>query len=212
MRSFAAVLLPALAAASLITHTSRDNSPDLSSVQISAVAFSGTGCPTGSVSTDLSPDKTVVTFGFDAFQTYIGAGTTVHDHSKNCQLHLNLTYSDNLQFAVVGSTYHSFAQLDTGLTYTILSTYYFPQNASATTITSTTITGGGIWAEGQVYTLSDPVPTASYIYSPCSTNSTLDFNDRIAISTADSTMSGQIPDDETVFTHQVHLNWLSCTP
>jgi hypothetical protein len=51
---------------------------------------SGNGCPQGTVSTNFSPDRTIVTFGFDSFQTYIGPGTAPADHSKNCQIHLTL--------------------------------------------------------------------------------------------------------------------------
>lgn len=124
--------------------------PDPSQITIAAASFSGNGCPQGTVSTSFSSDKTVVTFGFDAFQTYIGPGTVVADRTKNCQLHLTLNYPGGFQFAVLDSTYHGYAQLDTGVTGTFLSTYYFSQDASATTTTRTSISGGGLWAAGQV--------------------------------------------------------------
>lgn len=62
MRSFAAFLLPALAVASPIAQTSPDgwsDGPDPSQIQILSAAFSGNGCPQGSVSTSISPDRTV---------------------------------------------------------------------------------------------------------------------------------------------------------
>jgi hypothetical protein len=61
MRSFA-FLLPALAAASPVAQTSPDgwaDGPDPSQIQITSASFSGNGCPQGTVSTSISPDKTV---------------------------------------------------------------------------------------------------------------------------------------------------------
>lgn len=154
MKSLATLLFPVAAAAlpslNFPGGSSAGAGPDPSQITIAAASFSGNGCPQGTVSTSFSSDKTVVTFGFDAFQTYIGPGTVVADRTKNCQLHLTLNYPGGFQFAVLDSTYHGYAQLDTGVTGTFLSTYYFSQDATATTTTRTSITGGGLWAAGQV--------------------------------------------------------------
>jgi hypothetical protein len=61
MRSFA-FLLPVLAAASPIAQTIPDgwaDGPDPNQIQIVSASFSGNGCPQGTVSTSISPDKTV---------------------------------------------------------------------------------------------------------------------------------------------------------
>ncbi|KAJ2903266.1 hypothetical protein MKZ38_010151 [Zalerion maritima] len=81
----------------------------MSEISIISASTSGNSCPSSTVSTDISPDRTVVTFGFDAFQTYIGPGTSIMDHTKNCQIHLNLKYPGGFTFSVVESTYHGFA-------------------------------------------------------------------------------------------------------
>ncbi|KAK4170046.1 hypothetical protein QBC43DRAFT_340554 [Cladorrhinum sp. PSN259] len=213
---YAAFLLPALAAASpvgqVVGNDGWADAPDPTKIQIVSASFSGNGCPQGSVSTTISPDKTVVTFGFDRFQTYIGPGFSPTEKTKNCQLHLNLKYPSGFQFSVVESTYHGYAQLEKGVTGTFYSTYYFSQDASATTTTQTSIAGGGIWASGQVYTKADRIPTASYIYSPCGASGILNVNNRIALTTTNTTASGEITnDDATVaFTQQVNLQWRTC--
>ncbi|KAK3364649.1 hypothetical protein B0T25DRAFT_70365 [Lasiosphaeria hispida] len=215
MRSFAAFLLPVLAAASPVAQTSTNgwaDQPDPSQIQVISSSFSGNGCPQGTVSTSISPDKTVITFGFDKFQTYIGPGVSPTEKTKNCQLHLNLKYPGGFQFSVVDSTYHGYAQLDKGVTGTFYSTYYFSQDASATTTTQTSIQGGGIWASGQVYTKNDKIPTASFIFSPCGANGILNINNRIALTSTNSTASGEVTnDDATVaFTQQININWRKC--
>lgn len=61
MRSVA-FLLPALVAASPLSQVNPDgwaDGPDPKQIQINSVSFSGNGCPQGSVSTSISPDKTV---------------------------------------------------------------------------------------------------------------------------------------------------------
>ncbi|KAK0667799.1 hypothetical protein QBC41DRAFT_395220 [Cercophora samala] len=211
-----AFLLPALAAASPVAQVVGNdgwaNAPDPKQIQIDKASFSGNGCPQGSVSTSISPDKTVVTFGFDRFQTYIGPGYDPTAKTKNCQLHLSLKYPSGFQFAVVESTYHGYAQLEKGVTGTFYSTYYFSQDASATTTTQTSIAGGGIWESGQVYTKADRIPTASFIYSPCGANGILNVNNRIALTSTNRTAIGEITnDDATVaFTQQVNIAWRTC--
>lgn len=93
------VLLP-LAASALATPIieldSRQAAPPPDQITIISAMTSGNGCPSGTVSTTFSPDKTLVTFGFDAFQTYIGPETKPQDHSKNCQIHLSLKCKLNI--------------------------------------------------------------------------------------------------------------------
>ncbi|CAN8100707.1 unnamed protein product [Discula destructiva] len=189
------------------------NGPDPSLITIAASSFSGSGCPQGTVSTSVSSDKTVITFGFDSFQTYIGPGTLVSDRSKNCQLHLTLNYPGGFQYSVVDSTYHGYAQMDTGVSANFLSTYYFSQDASATTTTRAMLTGGGAWAAGQVYTKQDTVPTASIIWAPCGAQGILNVNNRIALTSTNSSASGQVTDDDATvaFTQQLHVSWQPCT-
>ncbi|KAI1655893.1 hypothetical protein F4813DRAFT_148081 [Daldinia decipiens] len=212
MRSFIALLAPVLAVATPIGIIGGSDTPQPDEISIISASASGNGCPQGTVTSDLSTDRKVITFGFDAFQVYTGPGTKPADKTKNCQLHLNLKYPGGFQFAIVESTYHGYAQLETGVTGTFYSTYYFSQDAAATTTTRTSIDGGGIWADGQVYTKQDQVPTASIIWSPCGATGILNVNNRIALTSSNASASGQISDDDATvaFTQQVHVSWQAC--
>jgi hypothetical protein len=211
MRPVIALLLPALVAATPI-EWEHDDKPDEKLIKIVSASTSGNGCPQGTVTTSLSPDGTVITFGFDAFQVYIGPGTVQADWTKNCQLHLNLQYPGGFQFSVVESTYHGYAQLDEGVTGNFISSYYFSQDAGSTTTTRTSIQGGGAWALGQVYTKQDKVPTAAVIWSPCGATGILNVNNRIALTSRNSSAYGQISDDDATvaFTQQVNVGWQAC--
>ncbi|KAH7378257.1 hypothetical protein BKA66DRAFT_532895 [Pyrenochaeta sp. MPI-SDFR-AT-0127] len=208
----ATFLLPLLAAANPLPQSG--NAPDPSQITIVDTSYSGNGCPQGSVSTSTSPDKTVITYGFDAFQTYIGPGTVPADRSKNCQLHLNLKYPGGFQYAVVDATYHGWARLDEGVTGSFITTYYFSQDAGRTSTTRMTATGGGALALGQVYTKQDTIETTATVWSPCGTTGILNINNRIALTAKNSSQAGELSnDDATVaFTQQLHVAWKKCTP
>jgi hypothetical protein len=101
-------------------------------VTIEKTGYSGNGCPAGSVSTLISPDKTVVTFGFDTFQAVIGPGSKPADKQKNCQLHLGLRYPAGYQLSIMTATYHGYVRLDPGVSANFISSYYFSQAAEKT--------------------------------------------------------------------------------
>ncbi|QRC94698.1 hypothetical protein JI435_148570 [Parastagonospora nodorum SN15] len=212
MHSKLAILaLPALAAA---YPQSSAVAPAPEQITIRDTTYSGSGCPQGSVSTSTSDDKTVITYGFDQFQTYIGPGSKASDKSKNCQLHLNLAYPGGFQYAVVDATYHGWARLDEGVTGSFITTYYFSQDAGKTQTTRSSFNGGGALLNGQVYTKQDSVETTATIWSPCGSNGILNINNRIALTSKNTTASGELSnDDATVaFTQQLHVAWKKCTP
>jgi len=218
MISAAFLLLPALAAATPLNPAytplgRRDGAPPADQITIVSSTYSGNGCPQGSVSTSLSLDKTVITFGFDSFQTYIGPTAAQADKTKNCQLHLGLQYPGGFQYAVTDAVYHGYARLDAGVTGNFLSTYYFSQDASKTTTTKSSISGAA-WVKGDVYTKEDQVETTATIWSPCGDTGILNVNNRIALTSTVTSATGELSnDDATVsFTHQAHVSWRPCTP
>ncbi|CAI9637644.1 hypothetical protein CC77DRAFT_1043069 [Alternaria alternata] len=214
MHAKIALLLPVLALANPVPQTTTGDAPSPEQITIVDTTYSGNGCPQGSVSTSTSTDKTVVTYGFDQFQTYIGPGTTPADRSKNCQLHLNLKYPGGFQYAVVDATYHGWARLDEGVTGSFITTYYFSQDAGKTQTTRMSAVGGGALLNGQVYTKQDSVETTATIWSPCGQNGILNINNRIALTNKKSDQAGEMSnDDATVaFTQQLHVAWRACTP
>src|SRR5690606_33891638 len=118
------------------------------------------------------------------------------------------------QFALVDATYHGFAILEEGIVGSFISSYFFSQDAEATSVTRTEIEGGGLWAEGQVYTRQDEVPTASMIYSPCGSEGILNINNRISLRNDGDNPDayGSITDDDATvaFTQQLNISWQEC--
>jgi hypothetical protein len=91
LTAFSLLMAQALAGPTLMTSDlDKRQSPPPDQIVIVSAQTSGSGCPQGTVSSSMSADRTIVTFGFDAFQTYIGPNTKPQDKSKNCQIHLSL--------------------------------------------------------------------------------------------------------------------------
>jgi hypothetical protein len=180
-------------------------------VTIDGTAYSGSGCPQGTVSTLLSPDKSVVTFGFDSFQATIGPQSNPTDKQKNCQLHLNLRYPQGFQLSIMTATYHGYVRLDQGVSANFISSYYFSQNAGSVSNTRTTLSGPQ-YQNGQTYTKQDSIPNSSVVWSPCGANGMLNINSRIALNSNDARGSGEMStDDATVkFEQKLYLSWRRC--
>ncbi|KAH6723323.1 hypothetical protein BKA61DRAFT_464280 [Leptodontidium sp. MPI-SDFR-AT-0119] len=206
----AVLLLPALALANPVAKR-QSKAPPADEIKIISAQSSGNGCPQGSVTSTISPDRTLVTFGFDAFQTYIGPSAKQADKTKQCQIHLSLQYPGGFQYSVVDATYHGWARLDAGVTGTFVSSYFFSQAASQTCTTRSTISGAQ-WLNGDVYTKQDLIESTAVIWSPCGANGILNVNNRIALSSTNAKQTGELSnDDATVaFTHQLHVAWQPC--
>lgn len=59
MKYLAALALPVLAAASPLAFQAAAATPPTGNITIGSVSTSGNGCPSGTVTTEISPDRTV---------------------------------------------------------------------------------------------------------------------------------------------------------
>jgi len=179
-------------------------------IQIQSARYSGSGCKQGTVSTTISPDRTVITFGFDEFQATIG-GANQQDQQKNCQIHLDLSYPSGYQMSVLDATYHGYARLDSGVRANFISSYYFSQDAGSTAMTRSTIQGPE-FANGKTYTKKDSLQTSSMVWSPCGANGILNVNNRIALTSNVSGAKGEVTNDDATFkfTQTVRMSWRRC--
>lgn len=122
--SFAAIsLLAATSAAAL-----GPNAPPAASIQIGEISYSGTGCPQGSATFILSDAKDIVTFGFDKFQATIGPSSPPGDSRKNCNIKMQLKYSDGFQMAIAETVYHGYTRLDDGVNAKFTTDYDYLKN------------------------------------------------------------------------------------
>jgi hypothetical protein len=180
-------------------------------VTIQRANTSGNGCPQGTVSALISPDRSYVTFGFDSFQATIGPRSPPADKQKNCQIHLDLRYPSGFQVSLVTATYHGYARLDAGVTANFISSYYF-SNAASNTASSRSTLSGAEYANGITYTKEDQIQNASLVWSPCGANGILNVNNRIALTSRDTNAEGEISNDDATikFEQILRLSWRRC--
>lgn len=101
------------------------SAPNPDDVQIVSFVYGGTGCPSNTVSSILSDDRTIMTLIFDQYVAQIGPGVSITENRKNCQLNINLRYPGGFQYSVFSADYRGYAYLDQGVTGVQKSTYYF---------------------------------------------------------------------------------------
>jgi hypothetical protein len=75
-----------------------------------------------------SPQSNTLTRSTDFnrdFTASVGSRSDATDSRKNCQINLKLTYDPGFSFSVYSADYAGWADLDSGVTGVVKSTYYF---------------------------------------------------------------------------------------
>ncbi|SPO04337.1 uncharacterized protein DNG_07021 [Cephalotrichum gorgonifer] len=123
--------------------------------QITSITASGPGCAPGTFSTSIDPTSAIATFGFDAYQSAIGAGVPGSDREKHCELFLTVRFPLGCTTASVTTTSHGFAVLGAGTSGVVATGYNIsPGNLSNGNPPSKTLSGAQ-WADGDVYQKED---------------------------------------------------------
>ena len=176
-------------------------------VQITGIAFAGSGCPAGSVSGQLSTDLTTITLLYASFVAQAGKGLTAADYRKNCQLNVKLKYPQGWQFSIFKADYRGYAQIPKGDTGTCKATYYFSGDSKQIT---STLTLKGPFDDN--YLKTDQFGVESTVWSPCGVEGLLNINSEVRLSPADSTRSALLTVDSTdlKFTQIHYLQWQKC--
>ncbi|KAF3924742.1 hypothetical protein AA313_de0208933 [Arthrobotrys entomopaga] len=204
--AIAASFLALAAAAPLDPLTTSPAGPDPNSIYVVSLATGGTGCPTGTVSQQISSDRSTFTLIFDEYVASMGPGVPVTQNRKNCQLNVHLHYPGGWQFSVFEATYRGYAQLSKGQSGTQKSTYYFSGNAQQA---STQSNFNGPYASDYVFT--DSIGTESMVWSPCGIDGMLNINSQVRL-TGDATKNAQLTTDsiDGKFTQILGFQWRKC--
>ncbi|KAK4119708.1 hypothetical protein N657DRAFT_649854 [Parathielavia appendiculata] len=185
--------------------------PRQSKVTLTSFSYAGTACSAGSVSSTINRNGSIITFGFDLFQTYYGPSYPVAERYKNCILYLRLGYPLGSKFEIVGVTYRGQARLDAGMNATIETKYLIssPGAADGSTVTRVRSTSELV---GE-YTSTDTIPTESRTASHCGLEEAyVQIRTRVKLTATSTSVSGSAY-DESPFSldyQQLHLGWSVC--
>lgn len=208
-----AALLPAFVAATPISINpdgalGSTTGPSSGAVSIRGVTYGGSGCPQGSVGQFLSVDQTTITLIFDKYIASLGPDVKVDENRKNCQINFDLTYPSGFQYSVFTADYRGYADLESGVSGQLKSTYYFSgqsqQSSSQATFTGP-LTGD--------YKKSDNVDQASTVWSPCGAEGALNVNTQVRLTSTNKKNTGLLTTDsiDAKFTQVLHFQWQTCT-
>ncbi|KAF2263072.1 hypothetical protein CC78DRAFT_292449 [Lojkania enalia] len=203
-------LIPAVAAAPgiPIPGVELGVAPPPGTVQINGVTYGGTGCPQGTLSSQLSNDRTTMTLIFDTYIASIGPGISPVENRKNCQLNVHLTYPGGFQYSILSADYRGYAAIQKGITGTLKSTYYF---SGQTDQSSTEYTFVGP-VNGD-YLKHDQADSTSVVWSPCGAEGLLNINSQVRLTSNNGSATGLLTTDSTdlKFTQVVYVQWQQCT-
>ncbi|PSN65145.1 hypothetical protein BS50DRAFT_496989 [Corynespora cassiicola Philippines] len=200
-------LVPLVAAAPALPNVELGDAPPPGQVKIRGITYGGTGCPQGTLSSQLSSDRTLVTLIFDSYIASIGPGVTVTENRKNCQINVALEYPGGFQYSIMSADYRGYAAIQKGVTGTLKSTYYF---SGQTDQSSTEYNFVGP-LNGD-YLKHDEADSTSIVWSPCGAEGMLNINSQVRMTTSNTSANGLLTTDSTdlKFTQVVYVQWQKC--
>jgi hypothetical protein len=182
--------------------------PNPDEVYVNNIVHAGTGCPVGTVATDISEDAKAFTLLFDQYLVEAGPGIPLSESRKFCQVTLNLHVPQGWSFTIFDVTYAGFANLDAGTTGLERSTYYFQGSPSSGVTLTSTLRG----RYNSDYRIQDRLGLDALIWSPCGVNRALNIKSAIQVN-ARSGQSAMMTIDsiDGQLKHRYGIQWRRCS-
>ena len=111
------------------------DAPNSNEVYVNNIIHAGTGCPIGTVATDISEDAKAFTILFDEYLVEAGPDVPRSENRKFCQLTINLHVPQGWSYTLFEVDYAGYADLDRGTQGIQKSTYYFQGSGSRRGVT-----------------------------------------------------------------------------
>ncbi|KAF6759819.1 hypothetical protein DFP72DRAFT_117448 [Ephemerocybe angulata] len=174
---------------------------------ITSVGAIGTGCPPGSSYVLVSDNNTALTAIFSEFYALAGPGVSISQNRKACQLTLSVKVPAGYNFGLKNIESAGFYQLDTDVTASQGSYYYF-QGGLAEAAALTDYAGP---VDGAEYVNKADYDLASTVRSPCGKDVVLNINNNLRVSNSKNKQgSGAIAKDFINLKQTLHLDWQAC--
>lgn len=215
MKSLFSLLLAGLAAAApTVSLVGRDASSaeargngikprQATSVIFESISASGSGCPSGSYTTVISPSKDVGTIGFREYSV-VSPST-----SLECTVTITLTYPGGCTSGNLKGTTHGWAQVNSGVTGTFSTSYTSSTGNSASPPDSTF--AGASWEDGSTFTKADSAPAQVVNRSPDNAQVTVTVSTELSLG---SGSGGDVTPDDMTFTiadQSLDPDWENCS-
>ncbi|KDR84683.1 hypothetical protein GALMADRAFT_133925 [Galerina marginata CBS 339.88] len=176
---------------------------------ITSLGVNGSGCPPGTAYYLLNVDRTAVTVTFSQYYAEGGPGIAISQNRKNCQLTFGVSVPPGFTYGIATVDYRGYYQLDSQVTASQQSIYYFQGVLTQATARSDLV--GPV--DGKDYTYRDTFDLVSTVLAPCGVSSVLNIQSDLRVSNAKNTKgSGYIATDsvDTQLTTTFNFQWQTC--
>jgi Domain of unknown function (DUF4360) len=196
----------AIAAVAFVA-TSAMAQPNPSQVFIRQISHAGTGCPAGTVASNLSSDAKAFTLLFDSFVAEAGPGVALSAGRKNCQILVDLQYPQGWSYSIFTFDYRGFAQLDAQVMGEQTARYYFQGTGTSVPMTSRLY-----GPTAQDYHFRDQLGVTALIWSPCGAARALNINTSVGVRASNRNARGLMTVDsmDGEVKHIYGIQWRSC--
>ncbi|KIM38723.1 hypothetical protein M413DRAFT_447670 [Hebeloma cylindrosporum] len=164
-------------------------------------------CLPGTANYALSADKSTLTVDFSNYFARVGPGLPPLEWHRTCQTILDVVVPPGFALGISSVEYRGYYQLDTKVTASHLTVYYFkgPGRATAHSVLTGPISGG-------THVYHDDFAPSNKVLSPCGTNTELNiYHDIRTLHGHNTAGSGYISQhDNPTFTYTFKFYWKTC--
>jgi len=178
-------------------------------VRIRDITYAGSGCPAGSVGSDVASDLRAFTLLFDQYQANVGPGIPLNQKRKNCQINLNLEIPNGWSYTLFTVDTRGYVSLEPGVRALQQSLYYF-QGQMRSGRLQTVVYGPA----DRNYAARDQIPMENQVWSPCGAARSLNINTEVRVdNSAAPYRQGMITVDsiDGQFKQIYGLQWRRCS-
>ncbi|MGC9667503.1 DUF4360 domain-containing protein [Planosporangium sp. 12N6] len=155
-----------------------------SEVTLDVVTVNGSGCPAGTATVTMLPDRTGFRVTYTSFVAQDGGAAKPTDIRKNCQINLRVHVPQGFTYAIARADYRGRVHLASGATGLHRTNYYF-QGSSDNNYVDHPFAGpvDGAWRD------TDITDVTELVYQPCGEVSILNINTELRVDSGTSAAS-----------------------
>jgi Domain of unknown function (DUF4360) len=178
-------------------------------VTIESVTYSGSGCPSGSAVTSITPDGQTFEIGFSSYIAAVGQSLPASEARRDCVLVVDFAVPRDSTYSVANVEYRGFAELDSDVVGSRASTYHFAGEPPDPVLKDDLV-----GPMDDVYDFADQPFSSGPLTSACGKGHRLRIHTAVKVDgKKNPTGSGLMTTDETDgVIESWHLNWQPCTP
>ena len=189
-----------------ISNPDYDDSIDLDDVTLGHPGVGGNGCPAGTTSTTLSPDKKVLSIIFDEYMAEAGEGTGKRIDRKSCNMAIPVHVPQGLSVSLFKLDYRGFVSTPSGGNARLSVNYFFAGSRGPRVVRD--------FPESfdDEYLFTDNLQAAAVVWSKCGQDVNLRINSSM-MARSNSSMESALGTVDSVDVEsglKYHLKWKRC--